>query len=378
MWASLRGGFAYLRSEPQMLVLVWMTVVVSFLGIPVHYLHPLLREGSTERRRKRPWLAAGLLRDGIGAGRDDRRSLRRVSPSRRVVTICGVVFFAAIIGFCYSHVFALSECLAFFEGFSGILMISCFNVSIQHLSSDEMRGRMMSIYATSFLGLPPLGALLAGELSRHIPTGHALAMMAGWRWCRSWDSSPFRGRCGNWIRQRATNESGNRLGAMRAAFRGGRNVAEALRACFGRWRHIRYRLLEAGHEGIGRNHDEEVNRRGNHQECDDGIQEIADHDVVDGIALKSGLPTRLPMNGREHILDERCDYRPNAPPMMTPTARSRTLPRRIKSRNPFSMSSSRKSCAHGNRWALQLESETSSRGCSMRVCLSYTATSKKM
>ena len=58
-------------------------------------------------------------------------------------------------------------------------MISCFNVSIQHLSSDEMRGRMMSIYATSFLGLPPLGALLAGELSRHIPTGHALALMSG-------------------------------------------------------------------------------------------------------------------------------------------------------------------------------------------------------
>ncbi len=58
-------------------------------------------------------------------------------------------------------------------------MISCFNVAIQHLSSDEMRGRVMSIYATSFLGLPPLGSLLAGELSRHIPTGHALAAMAG-------------------------------------------------------------------------------------------------------------------------------------------------------------------------------------------------------
>ena len=96
-----------------------------------------------------------------------------------VLTGCGMVFFSAIIGFSYSHVFALSEGLAFFEGYSGILMISCFNVSIQHLSSDEMRGRMMSIYATSFLGLPPLGALVAGELSRHIPTGHALAMMAG-------------------------------------------------------------------------------------------------------------------------------------------------------------------------------------------------------
>jgi MFS family permease len=90
-----------------------------------------------------------------------------------------VGFFLAIIGFSYSHIFALSACLAFCEGASGILMISCFNVSIQHLSSDEMRGRIMSIYTTSFLGLPPLGALLAGELSRHIATGHALAMMAG-------------------------------------------------------------------------------------------------------------------------------------------------------------------------------------------------------
>jgi MFS family permease len=95
-----------------------------------------------------------------------------------VVTFCGVGFFAAIIGFCYSHHFVWSECLAFCEGYSGILMISCFNVSIQHLSSDEMRGRVMSIYTTSFLGLPPLGALLAGELSRHIPTGHALSFMA--------------------------------------------------------------------------------------------------------------------------------------------------------------------------------------------------------
>jgi len=57
-------------------------------------------------------------------------------------------------------------------------MISSFNVAIQHLASDQMRGRVMSIYATCFLGLPPLGALLAGEMSRHIPTPHALAAMA--------------------------------------------------------------------------------------------------------------------------------------------------------------------------------------------------------
>ena len=87
-----------------------------------------------------------------GAGRYDGAATGVIRHRGAAVTFAGVFFFLAIIGFCYSHIFALSECLAFFEGFSGILMISCFNVSIQHLSSDEMRGRMMSIYATSFLG----------------------------------------------------------------------------------------------------------------------------------------------------------------------------------------------------------------------------------
>jgi predicted MFS family arabinose efflux permease len=124
------------------------------------------------------WLLAG---SGLGAvlGAMTVAFAGTLRHRGAVLTGAGVVFFLAIIGFSYSRVFALSECLAFFEGYCGIMMISCFNVSIQHLSSDEMRGRIMSIYATSFLGLPPLGALMAGELSRHIPTGHALAMMAG-------------------------------------------------------------------------------------------------------------------------------------------------------------------------------------------------------
>jgi len=96
----------------------------------------------------------------------------------KVVTLTGVLFFTAIMAFSESHRFALSEFLAFFEGFNGIMMFSCFNVSLQHLSSDAMRGRIMGIYTTSVLGLPPLGSLLAGELSRHMPAGHVLALMA--------------------------------------------------------------------------------------------------------------------------------------------------------------------------------------------------------
>ena len=86
---------------------------------------------------------------------------------------------AVVIAFCYTRIFALSEVLMLAEGFVMIRTISAVNVAIQFLSTDEMRGRVMSIYGTCFLGLPPVGSLLAGELSRHIPAEHAIAAMAG-------------------------------------------------------------------------------------------------------------------------------------------------------------------------------------------------------
>jgi len=179
MWASLRGGFTYLRSQPQMLVIVWMIVAASFFGLPFLTFIPYFAKVQLHAGEKGlGWLLAA---SGFGAvlGAVSVAVAGLIRRRGYVATLAGVVFFSAIIGFCYSRSFALSELLAFFEGASGIMMISSFNISIQHLSSDEMRGRVMSIYATSFLGLPPLGALLAGELSRHIPTGLALAVLAG-------------------------------------------------------------------------------------------------------------------------------------------------------------------------------------------------------
>ena len=179
IWGSLRGGFSYLRGNRQMFVLIWMTVVASFFGIPFLTFIPYFAKVQLNAGESGlGWLLAS---SGLGAvlGAMTVAVSGVIRQRGKVLTLCGVVFFAVIICFSYSTRFALSQSLALLKGYSEILMISCFNVSIQHLSSDEMRGRVMSIYATSFLGLPPLGALLAGELSRHIPTGHALALMAG-------------------------------------------------------------------------------------------------------------------------------------------------------------------------------------------------------
>jgi len=175
---SLRSGFVYLNSHPQMRVLMAMTAVVSFLAMPFITFIPYfakiqLNAGETGLG----WL---LACSGTGSvlGALTIAVLGNIRRRGIVLTVTGVVFFVAIAAFSESHRLALSEVLAFIEGFNGILMISCFNVSLQHLSSDAMRGRIMSIYATSFLGLPPLGSLMAGELSRHMATAHVLALMS--------------------------------------------------------------------------------------------------------------------------------------------------------------------------------------------------------
>ncbi len=178
LFSSLRQGFGYVRANPQMRVLVWMTAAASFFGVPFMTFIPYfarieLNVGETGLG----WLMAA---SGSGAvlGAVTVAALGTLRHRGTVVTAGGVVFFSVIIAFCFSRNFHLSQALLLVEGYSAILMISSFNVAIQHLASDQMRGRVMSIYATSFLGLPPLGSLLIGEMSRHIPTPHALAAMA--------------------------------------------------------------------------------------------------------------------------------------------------------------------------------------------------------
>ena len=58
-----------------------------------------------------------------------------------------------------------------------IMLAATINTLLQHLAADHMRGRVMSIYSTAFLGLPPIGSLIAGLLTRAMTPGHALAGM---------------------------------------------------------------------------------------------------------------------------------------------------------------------------------------------------------
>ena len=179
VFSSLRAGLSYLRAHREMLVMVCMVAVFSLLAMPFityipYFARTQLHSGATGLG----WLLAGSGSAGVvGAVYVAARGVLR--HRGRIITGSGLVFFASMIVFAYSRSFALSECMACVEGSSGILMLSAVNVALQQRSSDQMRGRVLSVYSTSFLGLPPLGTLMAGELSRHFPVAHVLAAMSG-------------------------------------------------------------------------------------------------------------------------------------------------------------------------------------------------------
>jgi predicted MFS family arabinose efflux permease len=86
-------------------------------------------------------------------------------------------FYAAIIAFTFSRNFYLSGLLLAVAGYCMIISVATINSLLQHLAEDHMRGRVMSIYSTAFLGLPPIGCLIAGSLSHVFYAPHVIAGM---------------------------------------------------------------------------------------------------------------------------------------------------------------------------------------------------------
>lgn len=177
VWRSLHDGIAYVRRSSEMSAIVMLIASASLLLLPFITFIPYFAKNVLHTGAR----GLGLLMacSGIGAllAAAVIAYLGRIRWRGRVIVFCGLFVMVAVIVFCYSRIFALSAAMSFCEGFGMIISLSTVNVTMQQLSSDEMRGRVMSIYATSFLGLPPVGCLLIGELSRHMPAEHAIAAM---------------------------------------------------------------------------------------------------------------------------------------------------------------------------------------------------------
>ena len=82
----------------------------------------------------------------------------------------------SLILFSFSNVFWLSLLLLIPVGFSMMTQMSSSNTLIQAMVPDELRGRVMSVYSMMFMGMAPLGALLAGSLANYLGAQNTVAL----------------------------------------------------------------------------------------------------------------------------------------------------------------------------------------------------------
>jgi MFS family permease len=177
LWEKLKQGFAYVFRHSAMSSLVLLVAIGSLLAIPYLTFVPYFARdvlGTGE-----PGLGILMACSGAGAflGAITIASLMHIRRRGLFVVRALAGFYAAIIAFTFSRNFYLSGLLLAVAGYCMIISVATINSLLQHLAEDHMRGRVMSIYSTAFLGLPPLGCLIAGSLSHVFYAPHVIAGM---------------------------------------------------------------------------------------------------------------------------------------------------------------------------------------------------------
>jgi len=82
--------------------------------------------------------------------------------------IAGGCFATAVasIAFAYNPFFSVALPLLVASGAATIIVITSCNMLLQHLVPENLRGRVMALYTMSFIGMLPVGSLLAGSLAQ--------------------------------------------------------------------------------------------------------------------------------------------------------------------------------------------------------------------
>jgi MFS family permease len=111
----------------------------------------------------------GLLLSAAGGGAlvgaFGLASLKNVSRQGAVLIASGLIFTATLIAFALSQSLGLGILLLFIAGIASTVFGTIIATFIQMATPNELRGRVMSLYAITLIGLPSLGALATGSLA---------------------------------------------------------------------------------------------------------------------------------------------------------------------------------------------------------------------
>jgi MFS family permease len=175
--ADLKEGLLHVASQPLVRTLIILVGTTALFGmcfvplIPAWAVNVLGGDATTN----------GLLQSarGVGAlcGALLIASLGRFRFRGRLLTFGTFAFSIMLLAFAFVRWLPLSLLTLAGVGVAQILFLNLANGSVQTLSPDGLRGRVMSVYSLVLLGFFPIGSLLAGSFAEHF--GTPLTVMLG-------------------------------------------------------------------------------------------------------------------------------------------------------------------------------------------------------
>ncbi|MEH2045226.1 MFS transporter [Nostoc sp.] len=171
---KVKEGFVYAFSFPPIRSVLLLSALVSLMGLQNTILVPVIAEqvlkGSAET------LGFLMAASGVGAltGGIFLATRQTILGIGKLIALAPAILGTGLIGFSLSRFLPLSLFTMLFVGLGTILQIAASNTFLQTIVEDDKRGRLMSLYTMSFLGMIPVGNLLGGFLANHIGAPNTL------------------------------------------------------------------------------------------------------------------------------------------------------------------------------------------------------------
>jgi MFS family permease len=169
-------GFRFVTNTGPVRALMMLLGLVSFTAMPYAVLMPVFADQILHGGPRALGILMGCSGVGALAGALTlamRKTLRGLSTW--VAASCAG-FGAALLLFSFSRALWLSCLLLLPAGFSMMIQMASSNTLIQSMVPDRLRGRVMSVYAMTFMGMAPFGALLAGSLAHNLGATWTVAL----------------------------------------------------------------------------------------------------------------------------------------------------------------------------------------------------------
>lgn len=167
---GLKDGIGYAFGFTPIKIILLLLVFIGLVAMPYVVLLPVFaRDVLAGDSKTYGFLMAA---SGVGAitGALFLASQKNVTRLSSIIVSSMCIFAVSIIVFSISRTLWFSMIMMTLIGFGLMSLIVSLNTLLQTIVDDNKRGRIMSLYSMSFIGLAPFGSLFAGTAAHSIGT----------------------------------------------------------------------------------------------------------------------------------------------------------------------------------------------------------------